>query len=184
LTCEQSVSSDACSSAINDSGPATSSGLSTGAKAGIGIGVALLIFIIAGLTTLLLIRRSNRNRNRNPTAPLPAQWQMPELVNGPPPSYSNPVNYGAGPSDYSGRDTKSAQIGGGGGPPVAPIYTPGNGQQKAGYYAFVPSHAELPETAPVPVVSPASQSSYPVATEHDHGRAAEMYGGYTAHELK
>lgn len=108
---------------------------------------------------------------------------MSELAGGPPPSYSHSTNYGAGPSDYGGRDTKSAQIGGGGGPPVAAIYTPGNGLQKAGYYAFTPSHAELPETLPANVVSPAMPYSHPLAAGHDHGRAAEMYGGYTAHEL-
>ena len=108
---------------------------------------------------------------------------MPQLVNEPPPNYTYPVNYGAGPSDFSGTDTKRAKIGGGGGPPLASYYTPADGPQKAGYNAFTPSHIELPETTPVHVADPGMSYSYPLATQHDHGRAAEMYGGHTAHEL-
>ena len=78
---------------------------------------------------------------------------------------------------YGNKDTKSQQYGGGG-PPIAEVYTPCNGPQRAGYDGFVPSHSELPESPPVHMASPATPHTYP-STQQDHAGAVEMYGGYT-----
>jgi hypothetical protein len=79
---------------------------------------------------------------------------------------------------YNNPDTKSQHFSGGG-PPIAEVYTPGDGPQTVGYNGFVPSHAELPESPPVHMANPAIPHTYPVSTEQDRARAAEMYGGYT-----
>lgn len=79
---------------------------------------------------------------------------------------------------YGNNDTKSQNFGGGG-PPIAEVYTPVSGPQKVGYNGFVPSHSELPESPPVHMANPAMPPTYPASTEQDRARAAEMYGGYT-----
>jgi hypothetical protein len=77
---------------------------------------------------------------------------------------------------YGNPDTKGQSYYGG--PPVADVYTPGNGPQKPGYNGYVPSHTELPETQPMHVASPAMSHTYPAPSEQDRAGAAELYGGH------
>lgn len=142
-------------------------------------------------------------------APAPVAWQMPDLAGGPggpagpgvaQGGYNGtqgPYNgvqggyngaqgsYGNNPGGYDGgyanTDTKSQHYNAA--PPVSDVYTPVDGPQNAGYNGYVPSHAELPETQSAYVVSPAMSHNYPVTTEQDRPRAAEMYGGSTGHNV-
>lgn len=106
---------------------------------------------------------------------------MPELADstnspgGTQPLYGGVTDgYAGAQGRYSNTDYKSPHMGGGGGPPFAEVYTPGNGLQKAGYSGFVPSHMELPEAPPRYSTNPSTPYSYPITSDQDREGAAEM----------
>jgi len=92
-----------------------------------------------------LRQRRIRDRRRT-TDPVTDQWQIPELASEA--GVDQKANYNVDQRYYGGMDNRNPQAGGGGGLPLAEVYTPGNEPQKAGYQAFVPVHVELPESAP------------------------------------
>lgn len=126
---------------------------------------------------------------------------MPVIANGNNQPHAQPAydgqmgNYAAAQGGYGNGtvEYKSPQMGGGG-PPVAGVYTPGNGPQKAGYSGFVPAHSGVADAPPMYGASPSGGSySYPATTEPSHTGSysypamttepshtgpAEMYGGH------